>query len=88
MTKEDIKRAFFKKLEKVNYDSVLMQFKQNLVKNKYNLGEQEFYECESIQKDIKTMNLFGYYFYGNGKDYFSYIKNEILLSGNSSNRRR
>ena len=88
MTIDDIKKAFFKNLEKVNNDSVLMQFKQNLVKNKYNLREQEFYECESIQKDIKSMNLFGYYFYGNGKDYFSYIKNELLTSGKSSDRKR
>ena len=88
MTIDDIKKAFYKNLDKVNNDSVLMKFKQNLFKNKYNLGEQEFYEYKSIQKDIKSMNLFGYYFYGNGKDYFSYIKNELLTSGNSSDRKR
>ena len=88
MTIDDIKKAFYKNLDKVNNDSVLMKFKQNLFKNKYNLGEQEFYEYKSIQKDIKSMNLLGYYFYGNGKDYFSYIKNELLTSGNSSDRKR
>ena len=88
MTIDDIKKAFYKNLDKVNNDSVLMKFKQNLFKNKYNLGEQEFYEYKSIQKDIKAMNLLGYYFYGNGKDYFSYIKNELLTSGNSSDRKR
>lgn len=88
MTIDDIKKAFYKNLDKVNNDSILSQFKKNLVKNKYNLGEQEFYECESIQKDLKTFNLFGYYFYGNGKDYFSYIKNELLTSEKSSDKRR
>ena len=88
MTIDYIKKAFYKNLDKVNNDSILSQFKKNLVKNKYNLGEQEFYECESIQKDLKTFNLFGYYFYGNGKDYFSYIKNELLTSEKSSDKRR
>ena len=89
MTIDDIKNAFYKNLDKVNNDSTLKKFKQNLINNKYNLANQEFFECEdSIQKDLKTMNLFGYYFYGNGKDYYNYIKNEVMSGGNSSDRRR
>ena len=89
MTIDDIKNAFYKNLDKVNNDSTLKKFKQNLINNKYNLTNQEFFECEdSIQKDLKTMNLFGYYFYGNGKDYYNYIKNEVMSGGNSSDRRR
>ena len=88
MTIDDIKKAFYKNLEKVNSDAEFCQFKKNLIKNKYNLTVEEFYNCPSIQKDIKTLNLFGYYFYGNGKDFVSYIKNEILSSGNSSDRKR
>ena len=88
MTIDDIKKAFYKNLDKVNNDSVLSQFKKNLAKNRYNLEQQEFWEYESIQKDLKSLNLFGYYFYGNGKDYYSYIKNELLTSGKSSDRRR
>ena len=88
MTIDDIKNAFYKNLDKVNNDSVLKEFKQNLIKNKFNLIEEEFNECDSIQKDLKSMNLFGYYFYGNGKDYVSLIKNELLTSGKSSDRRR
>ena len=89
MTIDDIKKAFYKNLDKVNNDSTLKKFKQNLINNKYNLANQEFFECEdSIQKDLKTMNLFGYYFYGNGKDYYNYIKNEVMSGGNSSDRRR
>ena len=89
MTIDDIKNAFYKNLDKVNNDSTLKKFKQNLINIKYNLTNQEFFECEdSIQKDLKTMNLFGYYFYGNGKDYYNYIKNEVMSGGNSSDRRR
>ena len=88
MTIDDIKKAFYKNLDKVNNDSVLSQFKKNLAKNRFNLEQQEFWEYESIQKDLKSLNLFGYYFYGNGKDYYSYIKNELLTSGKSSDRRR
>ena len=89
MTIDDIKNAFYKNLDKVNNDSTLKKFKQNLINNKYNLTNQEFFECEdSIQNDLKTMNLFGYYFYGNGKDYYNYIKNEVMSGGNSSDRRR
>ena len=88
MTIDDIKKAFYKNLDKVNNDSVLKEFKQNLSKNKFNLIEEEFNECDSIQKDLKSMNLFGYYFYGNGKDYVSLIKNEILTSGKSSDKGR
>ena len=89
MTIDDIKNAFYKNLDKVNNDSTLKKFKQNLINNKYNLANKEFFECEdSIQKDLKTMNLFGYYFYGNGKDYYNYIKNEVMSGGNSSDRRR
>ena len=88
MTVDDIKKAFYKNLDKVNSDSSFFQFKQNTKKNKYNLREEEFYECSSIQKDIKMMNLFGYYFYGNGKDFVSFVKSELITSGNSSDRRR
>ena len=88
MTIDDIKKAFYKNLDKVNNDSVLKEFKQNLSKNKFNLIEEEFNECDSIQKDLKSMNLFGYYFYGNGKDYVSLIKNELLTSEKSSDKRR
>ena len=88
MTIDDIKKAFYKNLDKVNNDAELCQFKKKLLKNKYNLSLEEFYDCPSIQKDIKSMNLFGYYFYGSGKDFVSYIKNEILSSGNSSDRKR
>ena len=88
MTIDDIKKAFYKNLEKVNSDAEFCQFKKKIIKNKYNLTVEEFYECPSIQKDIKSLNLFVYYFYGNGKDFVSYIKNEILSSGNSSDRKR
>ena len=88
MTIDDIKKAFYKNLEKVNSDAEFCQFKKKIIKNKYNLTVEEFYDCPSIQKEIKTLNLFGYYFYGNGKDFVSYIKNEILSSGNSSDRKR
>ena len=88
MTIEDIKNAFYKNLDKVNNDSSLKEFKEHLYKNKYNLAEEELNQYDdSIQKNIKTMNLFGYYFYGNGKDYVSYIKNELLSSGSSDKRR-
>ena len=88
MTIDDIKNAFYKNLDKVNNDSTLNQFKQNLIKNKFNLTEQEFSECDSFLKNIKSMNLFGYYFYGNGKDYYNIIKNEIVSSENTSDLRR
>lgn len=88
MTIDDIKKAFYKKLDKVNSDAEFCQFKKSILKNKYNLTAGELYDYPSIQKDIITMNLFGYYFYGNGKDFVSYIKNEIISSGNSSERKR
>ena len=89
MTIDDIKNAFYKNLDKVNNDCALKEFKTNINNNKFNLTEEEFYKCDnSIQKNIKSLNLFGYYFYGNGKDYVSFIKNELLSSGKSSDRRR
>ena len=89
MTIDDIKNAFYKNLDKVNNDCALKEFKANINNNQFNLTEEEFYKCDnSIQKSIKSLNLFGYYFYGNGKDYVSFIKNELLSSGKSSDRRR
>ena len=89
MTIDDIKNAFYKNLDKVNNDCALKEFKANINNNKFNLTEEEFYKCDnSIKKSIKSLNLFGYYFYGNGKDYVSFIKNELLSSGKSSDRRR
>ena len=89
MTIDDIKNAFYKNLDKVNNDCALKEFKTNINNNKFNITEEEFYKCDnSIQKSIKSLNLFGYYFYGNGKDYVSFIKNELLSSGKSSDRRR
>ena len=89
MTIDDIKNAFYKNLDKVSNDCALKEFKANINNNKFNLTEEEFYKCDnSIKKSIKSLNLFGYYFYGNGKDYVSFIKNELLSSGKSSDRRR
>ena len=88
MTIDDIKKAFYRNLDKVNNNCAFKQFKESLTKSKYNLKQQEFSDCISFQKDLKTMNIFGYYFYGNGKDYFSFVKNELTSSGNSSDRRR
>ena len=88
MTLDNIKKAFYRNLENVYNNCELNQFKKSLMNNEFNLRQQEYYECENIQKDLKTMNIMGYYFYGNGKDYFSYVKNELTMSGNSSDRRR
>ena len=88
MTLDNIKKAFYRNLENVYNNCELNQFKKSLMNNEFNLRQQEYYECENIQKDLKTMNIMGYYFYGNGKDYFSYVKNELTLSVNSSDRRR
>ncbi len=87
MTIVDIKKAFYKNLDKVNNDSALIQFKNNLNNNKYHLTEEEFYKYESIQKNFKSMNLLGYYFYGNGKDYYNFIKIELMTSGKSDRTR-
>ena len=88
MTKDDIKKAFFRNLEMINNDSAFIQFKNSVNNNKCNLKEEEFAQCESIIKNLKSMNLFGYYFYGNGKDYYSYIKSELKSSGKSSDKTR
>ena len=88
MTIDDIKNAFHKNLGKINNDSAFILFQQDLKNNKYHLTEEEFYHCESIQKNFRSMDLFGYYFYGNGKDYYNFIKNELMSSGKSSDSLR
>ena len=89
MTLDDIKNAFFRNLEKINNDANFASFKQDLRQNKFALKIGEIADNEEqVVKELKNKSVFGYYFFGIGKDYANFIKNEILSSGKSSDLKR
>ena len=89
MTLDDIKNAFFRNLEKINNDANFASFKQDLRQNKFALKIGEIADNEEqVVKELKNKSIFGYYFFGIGKDYANFIKNEILSSGKSSDLKR
>jgi hypothetical protein len=89
MTIDDIKNAFFRNLEKINNDANFASFKQDLRQNKFALKIGEIADNEEqVVKELKNKSIFGYYFFGIGKDYANFIKNEILSSGKSSDLKR
>lgn len=84
MSINDIKKAFYKNLDRINYSSTLKTFKDSINFNKYNLSESNFLVCE-VENDIKLKCIDGYLFFGNGKDMVSGIRN--IPSINSDKQR-
>ena len=89
MTFDDMKNVFYNNLEKINTGMRFTSFKHELNNNKLSvkLGEYSDLGDTSI-KEIKNKCIYGYFFFGNGKDYVKFIRNEILSSGKSSDLKR
>ena len=89
MTFDDMKNVFYNNLEKINTGMRFTSFKHELNNNKLSvkLGEYSDLADTSI-KEIKNKCIYGYFFFGNGKDYVKFIRNEILSSGKSSDLKR